>query len=571
MNLKKVLLLTGAMAMVATSANALVNPLKVPYSPKSAAEVLGKNDPGEFVSPIYDNDTFVSLGTAQYTDDIMNGILIIDNYTFDIEVEESQEHPGVYRMKDVYKNFGHSFTYEESDKNPYMYIDCSDPNYIMMLPYSTGLGMYWRDDDGTLHEEQIVICSKAYDYRMRYGSQGYFQGISDGVVGKNDHGYISFPTAALIRTENALTDPNEYSLEWLWVQANLNGKWLLRLPTAPAVDCTLSYGSKVEKDGQLMIPVNVQLGADVDHARIAVFNDSYSSDELERIGMGTTESMTITESGEYLFPYVENGVYTTYLLPYIKDDESYVRPIHLSQGFTWDESQWRTLENPGIYTESILCDNYVVNYPGNSWSYGVETYNVTIQESTSTPGLIRIVNPYGYPYPMAVEGYYDFEQDYFMEIDASDPDRVYIKLMDDTGIYDPYRMAIMSRAQRAMTLGTYDDKAGEFRVFDYDEIDGTGWWGKRSNDNVITFNPGTININFPYINPNSWYEADTKGNFRLVLPDGVGMREGVETISDNATDAPAVYYNLQGVRIENPSNGIYVKVQGSKTEKVVVK
>lgn len=36
-------------------------------------------------------------------------------------------------------------------------------------------------------------------------------------------------------------------------------------------------------------------------------------------------------------------------------------------------------------------------------------------------------------------------------------------------------------------------------------------------------------------------------------------------------DAPVVYYNLQGVQVENPSAGIYIRRQGNKTTKVLVK
>lgn len=42
-------------------------------------------------------------------------------------------------------------------------------------------------------------------------------------------------------------------------------------------------------------------------------------------------------------------------------------------------------------------------------------------------------------------------------------------------------------------------------------------------------------------------------------------------ISSDDSNAEAVYYNLQGVRVANPSNGIFIKVKGSKSEKVLVK
>ena len=41
--------------------------------------------------------------------------------------------------------------------------------------------------------------------------------------------------------------------------------------------------------------------------------------------------------------------------------------------------------------------------------------------------------------------------------------------------------------------------------------------------------------------------------------------DGVE--SDECSDAPVEYYNLQGMRVENPTSGIYIRRQGSKTSK----
>lgn len=43
---------------------------------------------------------------------------------------------------------------------------------------------------------------------------------------------------------------------------------------------------------------------------------------------------------------------------------------------------------------------------------------------------------------------------------------------------------------------------------------------------------------------------------------------GVETVAADA-EAPVRYYNLQGVEVVNPANGIYIKVQGSKAKKIV--
>ena len=41
--------------------------------------------------------------------------------------------------------------------------------------------------------------------------------------------------------------------------------------------------------------------------------------------------------------------------------------------------------------------------------------------------------------------------------------------------------------------------------------------------------------------------------------------EGIEI-----EEGEAVYYNLQGVKVANPENGVFIKVQGNKASKVLV-
>lgn len=68
--------------------------------------------------------------------------------------------------------------------------------------------------------------------------------------------------------------------------------------------------------------------------------------------------------------------------------------------------------------------------------------------------------------------------------------------------------------------------------------------------------------------------------FRLVVNKGHGNLDkmnfictkpaGIFDVDDEADDAPAVYYNLQGVQIANPQPGqLYIRVQGDKRDKIV--
>lgn len=46
---------------------------------------------------------------------------------------------------------------------------------------------------------------------------------------------------------------------------------------------------------------------------------------------------------------------------------------------------------------------------------------------------------------------------------------------------------------------------------------------------------------------------------------------GVESVQDGNNAGPAMYYNMQGQRVLNPKNGIYIRVQNGKAQKVIVK
>jgi hypothetical protein len=46
---------------------------------------------------------------------------------------------------------------------------------------------------------------------------------------------------------------------------------------------------------------------------------------------------------------------------------------------------------------------------------------------------------------------------------------------------------------------------------------------------------------------------------------------GVKNVSIDNSNAPVEYFNLQGVKVENPSNGIFIRRQGTQSSKVLVK
>ena len=48
---------------------------------------------------------------------------------------------------------------------------------------------------------------------------------------------------------------------------------------------------------------------------------------------------------------------------------------------------------------------------------------------------------------------------------------------------------------------------------------------------------------------------------------------GIEkvTFTNEDADAPVEYYNMQGVRVMNPAQGLYIRRQGNRVEKVALR
>lgn len=70
-----------------------------------------------------------------------------------------------------------------------------------------------------------------------------------------------------------------------------------------------------------------------------------------------------------------------------------------------------------------------------------------------------------------------------------------------------------------------------------------------------------------------WIKCDKVAGFFEFAADKDYLPEWASAVNEISAenDAPAVYYNLQGVRVANAENGLFIVVKGNKTTKVLVK
>lgn len=117
--------------------------------------------------------------------------------------------------------------------------------------------------------------------------------------------------------------------------------------------------------------------------------------------------------------------------------------------------------------------------------------------------------------------------------------------------------------------------AQKYQIFDgtLDEYDGLAWmWCNKGAEYFKTSTAGYFDHTWTLTGIlNSYYPIHISPRAFADFED-LGQREmsGVENISTEDANQPAEYFNLQGVRVDNPENGLYICRRGNTTTKVLV-
>ena len=91
-------------------------------------------------------------------------------------------------------------------------------------------------------------------------------------------------------------------------------------------------------------------------------------------------------------------------------------------------------------------------------------------------------------------------------------------------------------------------------------------------DGVLTFPEEALLFSMLKFDNADWWITDSDGMTAIKLPEGFDMTSGIENVAIEAGDgAKAEYFDLQGVKVNNPQAGkLYIKRQGAQSTKVVM-
>ena len=440
---------------------------------------------------------WTNLGYATYTDDFFE-------FTTTLPIEQNELNPNQYRVPNPL------YTAEEVeayDLDEYFVFEVVNAGETFNFDYFGTTVPFVAEQDGLvgynpfyLFSDEVTegpvdfyyIFPPLYKYPWDHNRVVGYQNVeSNGVklpgeiklsplVMELDYGYWYGDTSAddLISIIFPGYDPKDTSLE-------------------------IAYGGMLSApDNNNYALADVTLGSDLSSVKIGVAAGSDVSTISTEIENGTLSSVEVNTSGEYkvLFPSdAESGQYTLVALGYLDGEvatTAYVTFNYYASNYNPNEG-WNSLGYVE-YTDGYVCADYFLPYFN---IYG--TYEVEIQENEETPGVYRLVKPYGAAFPYNDEGDYDAFGNYYLIVDATVPNQVYVATCETSLLLEANPMTVTSVAGLFMEAG-YPRDMVEAGANQQQWFDGNPW-GTLEN-NVITFPPLALMAN--YGSDEYWYSAN---------------------------------------------------------------
>lgn len=454
---------------------------------------------------------WASIGEGTYLEDFLTIYSDVDaNQMWKVTVETSASNPGWYRFQPYAS--GPLAELLGSPDETYMYINATDPQKVITEEFTAFNS--WLIS-------QMVTENEWQDNPDNYGT------LADNV--------ISFPVGSF-----AILANNQFVL------TTKNTGCKLYLPGAEVKDYAFKASSVYCSD-KGYAECRLTSGADVASIKVYIIPGFYPINGNEAVvnTYGQEVSSTITT---LTFTPSEKGLYSFLLVAL--DAEGTIVGSGQAYAF-WnetDDSDWVDCGTVS-FNEGIYTSNYGDDMPAL-------TLTAPLQESISKPGYFRIKDAYSQHTELSALTH--TTHSHYIYFDATDPDFVFIE-PSTLGVGTSWgHGAILSFGWRLAQNGQIEEGKAN------------GYGGK--------YDTATKKITFPENDMYLGEEDYSGGNFLrgsdVITFDMSGYSAINNVLSDADADvnAPVEYFNLQGVRVANPTEGqLVIRRQGTKVEKVVLK
>lgn len=444
-------------------------------------------------------------GSGLYRDDFIGSLWSsVGNQVWDVDIYESAITPGRYKVATPYSpdygfrksklwsNEEEILKYWKNTGNCDMIIDATDPDFVYFQYFDSGL--LDLPDEGMLGMTSYVW------YWLRNGNDlESIKAARPSYFGKLKDNVITFETPkTLLMTMNG-----ENELKWY---GNANGMLAIALPGGVFSDYSASVvyeGIFTNPAGEVFAMGSLTLGPDATNVKGIIMPANVDANAVaDAIAAGELEAADVA-AGSFQLPISEEMSGKLQIIIAVIDGED-VKTVATAEFeyYGGGANPWKSL-GQGYFVDDMILPLF---------SYDPEPYPVDIEESTSTPGLYRLVKMYS-----AVAA--DFGV-------ASGTGDVLVHAENPNGVYIPLQpLELTLGSNGPFSLSTDAGELVEEYGFDAVYAQLPNIFGKLA-DGIITFPvlEGENSAGNP-VNYQTWvylgekaYFGGRNGAFQIVLP-----------------------------------------------------
>lgn len=301
----------------------------------------------------------------------------------------------------------------------------------------------------------------------------------------------------------------------------------------------------------------------------ASFEPFYWSAATESI-ISSDFDVTVKEDGSFVFPADHGFSWPVYSDAAYTEKVGYLDifdVISIVKGASDPNEGWTSVG------DATLQDGWMLPCLGIDQTDPANWYTVELQQNDKDKNVYRLVDPYKGKSPIAQ--YNASTKTGYIQFDVTDPDNVLFEAVDagvvisQIGItkffaYNTLGWAVLYTGAPASTI-----------ISVYPTFSLTTF-----KDGVV-FLPSTLDEDGGYTSDACFGDqTDTAGGYGWQDNSGISQNmeskiifpsAGISDVTADAADGAVEYFNLQGVRVANPENGVYIRTQGGKATKVFVK
>jgi hypothetical protein len=577
-------------------------PIKV--RPEISSEVLPfSNNAIEVTPPLVDvntpymvkdtitNDTWTSLGYGTFNDVAVSSVYNVSTSgPFQVEVQQSVEHPGYYRLVNPYGTskwaLYNNGAYRLRNEDNYLVFNATNPDKVIFVT-TTAYNLLFSYTPLNVQLSSTVGELNLFDYGGTYGNYGT---LKDGNI-VFPAGYLYVYTSTTKKLYKTTSD------------------WKISLPGAADYSLSIAIDHNCYADNQ--IPYTITAGADVKNIKTLVASGAKYLTSTANL-TATVSYGTASTSGSHVLDAQNGTSFTTgtiedgwiSIFAVGHDDDLTLREGSVAYAFATkhNDSEWRDLG-----TTKFTDDSFGKTFLGSSTV--PDEKNVRILQNIADPRRFRLVNAFATSSLSAYKPatmYDGTNHNHYTEIIVYRADSVVIPERPMGVTINGSKLSLLSYsagtvtgrnitfATQGLRLGNnvsyyYANQLGGFKLvlprFDVvvsvtsANVAVAGATVKIGDVSAVTDENGQATLSLyglsgtvtvDAVSDASGYSGSStfdveEGNYDYVVPIAIGAATSIDRIAAPASVSDGVVYDLNGRRVSKPADNYIYIIDSKKT------